>query len=281
MVKAISNRDMRQGSEKWKDLRSCLITGSQYVPWTRPSNLKKHKDAVKEKADHWTGASKPIPRALQRMFDWGHFHEGIARSIYTTQMVLKHAPNNVSVKDHISMLIDDEGMIAASPDGVVTITNIGRGVIEIKCPVGQYFFRKKDVSNGENFATMTPDELTVLYDDMEAHSEVGDKYYDMDNQLRIGGKLEDHYLQCLGNLHLSGADWIDYIVYVPFKKWVRESDGTLSNMRVKRLTKDDTLSDWDTTRVALESAYSENEGVFTKNIEEFLAKYRTTDLTRD
>jgi hypothetical protein len=82
-------------------------------------------------------------------------------------------------------------------------------------------------------------------------------------------------------LHLSGADWIDYIVYVPFKKWVRESDGTLSNMRVKRLTKDDTLSDWDTTRVALESAYSENEGVFTKNIEEFLAKYRTTDLTRD
>ena len=281
MVKAIKNSDMKQGSEAWKDLRSCLITGSQYVPWTRPRHLQKHKDVVKEKAAHFTGVAKPTPRSLQRMFDWGHFHEGIARNMYTTRMVLENAPRDVVVKDHISMLIDDDGMIAASPDGVVTIGNGENGVIEIKCPVGQYFWRRKDASNYEDFTTMSPESLTALYEDMGVKSEVGEKYYDMDNQLRIGGKLEDHYLQCLGNLHLSGAAWIDYVVYVPFKKWSRERDGTLSNMRVKRLTKDDTLSDWETTRVALEKAYGENEKVFSENIERFLAKHRNTDHTTD
>jgi len=278
-VKGEAHNGMKQGSEVWKDLRSCFITGSQYHAWTRPSHLAIYKKVVAEKSAHWKGvAGKPTPKALQRMFDWGHFHEGVARQNYTSRLVTQFPTQNVSVRDHVAMFIDDEGMIAASPDGIVTITNEPSGVIEIKCPTGNFFWKRKDITDPKyDVANLDKTGLDSLYREM-ANSEVGAKYYDMDNQLRIGGKLEDHYLQCLGNLHLSNAEWCDYIVFAPFTEWYRAKDGTRSNMRVKRLTKKDTLADWEVTLSALENAYKDNVDVFTENVESYLAKYHNTDF---
>ena len=269
---------MKQGSQAWKDLRSCFITGSQYKPYTRPSHLAMHKRALSEKRGYWKGEEEEIPLGLQRTFDWGHFHERIAREEYRTQTILEFPTSDVSVRDTVSMMIDDEGMIAASPDGVVTITNQPPGVIEIKCPTGPYFFKLNDIANFEKYDINRLDEggREELYRDMSKY-EIGRKYYEMDNELRIGGKLEEHYLQCLGNLHLSGAEWCDYIVFVPFKKWYKGR-----NMRVKRLTRAETEEDWNRTKAALVHAYKEHHETFTENLEQYLAKYQDTDFgTRD
>ena len=266
---------LRQGSKAWKDLRACFITGSQFHIFVKPSHLTKFKKALAEKASHWKGGVEAtIPDALQMMFNWGHFHEKIAREQYRLQKILEFPNADVSVRDSVAMMIDDEGMIAASPDGVVTITNEPPGVIEIKCPVGNYFFKKRDVANPAKYdvGVTTDEQRDKLYSDMST-SDIGRKYYDMDREFRIGGKLEEHYLQCIGNLHLSGAVWLDYIVYTPHLKWYKGS-----HMRVKRIWREETEDDWKATKDALVHAYKEHHEVFTENLERYLDEYKDTDF---
>ena len=263
---------MQQGSKPWRDLRSCFITGSQYLPYTRPTHMMMHKKAIAEKASHWTASAPEVPIALQRMFDWGHFHEDLARKQYTLQTIIDNPQADVKVNDKVAMMIDDEGMIAASPDGIVTVTNQPPGVIEIKCPTGQYFWKRNARDPKFDINGIDSTQMQHLYEDM-GKTDIGRKYYEMDTQFRIGGKLENHYLQCLGNLHLSGAEWCDYIVYVPFKKWHKGK-----HMRVKRITREETEEDWERTREALVHAYKESHGVFTENLTRYLAEYEQTDF---
>ena len=276
MTIAVSNRSaLRQGTKVWKDLRSCFITGSQFKAFSRPASSAIYKKVVQEKRDYWGGVHSTNPLALDRTMEWGTFHEDVAREAYKKHLESTRKPGTVNVHTEVSMLIDEGGMIATSPDGVVTIENEPRGVIEIKCPPGFFFFKVRDVGDPKyDVRTLNDEGREELYKSMKGLTEVGAKYYDMDNQFRLGGKLEDHYLQCLGNLHLSEAQWLDYIVFVPYKQWYKGS-----NIRVKRITRDETLADWERSRDALVAAYRENHDVFTSNIEKYLEEHKGSDTT--
>ena len=82
---------------------------------------------------------------------------------------------------------------------VVTIENEPRGVIEIKCPPGFFFFKIRDVGPGDpkyDVRRLNDEGREELYKSMKGLTEVGAKYYDtgMDNQFpaarrQVGGSL--------------------------------------------------------------------------------------------
>lgn len=64
--------------------------------------------------------------------DWGHAHEGSARSRYDVKM--KELHNDFDVCDSGLIINTQWPSIGATPDGRVSCTCCGKGIMEIKCP---------------------------------------------------------------------------------------------------------------------------------------------------
>ena len=91
------------------------------------------------------------------------------------------------------IFISECGILAASPDGVVSCDDIIVGLLEIKCP---YSCRN----------------MTVR----DACSEVKSFYCQLDDENCIHLKKDHHYYyQVQGAMGLTGAQWCDFVVWTP------------------------------------------------------------------
>lgn len=214
---------------------------------------------------------------LRRTMEWGSKCEDVARAAYQSAMGFQR------VDDTCGMVVDQEGMLAASPDGyVLNDTGDKLGVLEIKCPAGALFFRTEDrdnfnPSNDQHFRSLllpgskitfsVPEKYTT--DDPEP---VDDAYIEKrggrrPKEFRMGGKLEAHYLQVLGNLFISDVAWADYFVFLPPRTSGAHDWYNGKNYRRFRVYKTDewALDDWAAAKRRLHNAYIENQDIFTVN----------------
>jgi hypothetical protein len=221
---------------------------------------------------------KPEPsEGLRRTMEWGSKCEDVARAFYQGIMGYQR------IESSCGMVIDGDGMIAASPDGYVLNDQGERlGVLEIKCPAGAVFFRTEDRANfnpsvPEHFRSLLSSGSKINFsppekygtDDAEPVDEafIGQRGGRRPKEFRMGGKLEAHYLQVLGNMFISDVAWADYFVYLP----PRDSGGhnwyNGTHYRRFRVYKTDqwAVDDWEAAKRRLHNAYTEEQQTFTRN----------------
>lgn len=262
----VKDDEFAQKSQGWCDLRACFMTASQLDAWRMAPTTTKYKNALSKKEDHVMGQpSKDVIEGIaQRAMAWGNLNEDVARNEY----VANELPDTYRIDTGVHIMLDEGMQIAASPDGLVYDGDTLVGVLEIKCPVGQAF-----VSN-----TTMPVQLNIQDLRDKVKITPGAKYsigalqsYSPSDKT----KNFNHYCQCLANLFISGAQWIDYMVWTPPRnKWATEKEEH-QNYRVTRLRKDDEAiqKDWKRLKEELDHGYAYSHMTFTNNLTKFMEKY--------
>lgn len=264
----------------WLDLRRTLMTGSSLETWAMNGVGNKESvkltALVKEFQEHFHGPPKPLftqndfnERVTQKNMHWGVIHERSALQAYQTYMSVQSPGVDVRAGSTIpGMVIDRAYQIAASPDGYVYNNTSPDatlvGVVEFKCPVGDFFRtnykldprKEQDMPEIMKRFKITP----------------GRQYLEMYNLKRHN---KGYYYQCMANLFLSSAQWIDFVAWVPpgAYDFPGAPDGQL-NIKVHRFSRKDMEADWTALQSRLSSRHRKYQDVFTQNMEALLLKYK-------
>lgn len=117
---------LQSQSSFWWEYKKGLLTSSRFLAISRTSIFKPAKSLVSEILFHKQLTSK-VPA-----LSWGITNEEKARSSY----------NNISLHKHSDFVLSCTGLhinprfphLGASPDGLISCSCCGNGVLEIKCP---------------------------------------------------------------------------------------------------------------------------------------------------
>ena len=168
-------------SARWFEEHYGRLTSSSFGNFCKGSITTSKVNSVLSIGKH--SASKQTNSAIQ----WGQLHEETAYQIYGNSL----PPTNQLRKAGI--FISECGILAASPDGVVSCDDSIVGLLEIKCP---YSCRN----------------MTVR----DACFEVKSFYCQLDDENCIHLKKDHHYYyQVQGAMGLTGAQWCDFVVWTP------------------------------------------------------------------
>ena len=270
----------------WLDLRRTLMTGSSLETWTKDG--KGGREAVdltalvKDFQEHFSDVPRPLftnstnafgERLKQKNMHWGVIHEEKALEAYRTYMSVQSPGFDVRAGKSIpGMVIDRAYQIAASPDGYVYYDNSPDatlvGVVEFKCPVGDFFAKKAN-------RDLDPRKKEDMEDIMRKFKITpGKQYLEMYN-LKTHNK--GYYYQCMANLFLTSAQWIDFVAWVPpgAFNFPGHPEGQ-ENIRVHRFYRSAMEADWSALQSRLVARHNLYQGVFTQNIEALLLKYKET-----
>jgi hypothetical protein len=99
----------------------------------------------------------------------------------------------------------------------------------------------------------------------------GKQYTDMRN-LRLHNK--GYYYQCMANLFLTSAEWIDFVAWVPVGAFeFVDSPAGLPNIKIHRFHRADMKAHWGTLQSKLVARHRLYQDVFTHNMDSLLSKY--------
>jgi hypothetical protein len=268
----------------WLDLRRTLMTASSLETWNMKGQLGKEAvkitDLVTQFREHFNGPPKPLfpnptysERALQKTMHWGVIHEPIALEAYRAYMRVQSPLYDVRAGTTIpGMVIDRAYQIAASPDGWVfdsqspEATHVG--VVEFKCPPGNFFFLKIN----SHLDPRKPEDMPEIMRRIKVTP--GKQYLEMYN---LKKENKGYYYQCMANLFLTSAEWVDFVAWVPpgAFDFPGHPPGQ-PNIRVHRFTRREMEDDWRALQSRMSSRHRLYKDVFTQNIEAFLSKYKDT-----
>jgi hypothetical protein len=202
---------------------------------------------------------------------WGVIHEPIALEAYRAYMRVQSPLYDVRAGTTIpGMVVDRAYQIAASPDGWVfdsqspEATHVG--VVEFKCPVGNFFF----VKGNTNLDPRKPEDMPEIMKRIKVTP--GKQYLEMYN---LKKENKGYYYQCMANLFLTSAEWVDFVAWVPpgAFDFPGHPPGQ-PNIRVHRFTRREMEDDWRALQTKTSSRHRLYKDVFTQNIEAFLSKYK-------
>lgn len=109
----------------WFEHRKGCLTASQFGPISRTSLCKPSRSLVSQILQHSPPAMSPAIR-------WGRDNEGKARSEYKKYAKERHSSFEVEITGlHVNPKYPHLG---GSPDGLVSCSCCGEGLLEIKCP---------------------------------------------------------------------------------------------------------------------------------------------------
>jgi hypothetical protein len=269
----------------WLDLRRTLMTGSCLETWAMKGQQGKESVKITEiiqdfrehfalKPDFLLKKNEFGERMKQKNCHWGTIHEASALQAYQTYMSVKSPGLDVRAGTTIpGMLIDRAYQIAASPDGWVfdsaspEATHVG--IVEFKCPVGDLFARYKYLD------PRNPHDMAAIMEDIKITPP--DFYKEMYN---LKKKNRGYYYQCMANLFLTSAEWIDFVAWVPpgAHTFPGHPKGQ-PNIKVHRFYRSEMESDWRALQSTLSTRHNLYKDVFTQNMEAFLLKYKDTRVS--
>lgn len=270
----------------WLDLRRTLMTGSSLETWQKDG--KGGKEAadlttlIKDFREHFSDIPRPLftnnsnsfgERLKQKNMHWGVLHEEKALEAYRTYMSVQSPGFDVRAGRAIpGMVIDRAYQIAASPDGYVYHDNSADatlvGVVEFKCPVGDFFAKKANLDLDPRKKEDMPNILEKF------KITPGRQYLEMYNLKR---ENKGYYFQCMANLFLTSAEWIDFVAWVPPGAFdFPDHPKGQPNIKVHRFSRKDMEADWSALQSRLISRHRMYQNVFTQNMEALLSKYKET-----
>ena len=268
----------------WLDLRRTLMTGSSLETWKKDGKGGKQAAdltaLVKDFQEHFSDVARPLftaggntfgERLKQKNMHWGVLYEEKALGAYRTYMSVQSPGFDVRAGNTIpGMVIDRAYQIAASPDGWVfdgkglDATHIG--IVEFKCPVGDFFVKNRDLDPRKE------EDMPNILGKLKITP--GKQYVEMYN-LKTHNK--GYYYQCMANLFLTSAQWIDFVAWVPPGAFdFPDHPNGQPNMRVHRFYRSAMAADWSELQSKLISRHSLYQDVFTQNMKAFLSKYKQT-----
>ena len=268
----------------WLDLRRTLMTGSSLETWKKDgkggNESVKLTALVKDFQEHFDGPPKPLlpkydfyERVTQKNMHWGVIHEAKALEAYRTYMSVQSSGFDVRAGTTIpGMVIDRAYQIAASPDAYVyhddSLDATLVGVVEFKCPVGDFFAQK----DNRHLDPRKKEDMPNILGKFKIKP--GKQYVEMYN-LKTHNK--GYYYQCMANLFLTSAEWIDFVAWVPQGAFnFPDSPVGQPNIRVHRFYRSAMEADWSELQSKLISRHSLYRNVFTQNMEAFLSRYKQT-----
>jgi hypothetical protein len=273
-----------QKGRLWLDIRRTLMTGSSLETWIMRGKRKgdesvKLTDLIKDFQEHFSGIPKQLflsntfnEKLQQKNMFWGTMHEDHALRAYQGHTEIVSPGYEVRAGTTIpGMVIDRAYQIAASPDGwVFDGTGIDArhvGVVEFKCPVGLFF--AKGAHTGPAFDPRDPQNMQRIYTNFKITP--GKQYTDMRN-LRLHHK--GYYYQCMANLFLTSAEWIDFVAWVPVGAFeFPGSPAGQPNIKIHRFHRADMKAHWEALQSKLVARHRLYQDVFTHNMDALLSKY--------
>ena len=92
----------------------------------------------------------------------------------------------------------EQGYLAASPDGVVVVKGLAKGLTEVKCPYSA-------IRKGK-----------TAYSPLEAAKRSKSFPLEVNSNGKLALKKNHHHMyQVQGQLHITGYEWCDYVVWTP------------------------------------------------------------------
>ncbi|XP_027140221.1 uncharacterized protein LOC113746909 isoform X1 [Larimichthys crocea] len=126
---------------------------------------------------------------------YGNKHEGQARRAYERMMTQEH--EGFSCMDSGLWVNPKWPYMGASPDGMVACNCHGNGICEIKCPYSQQDEANLELTAGQKGFCLTTDGGKVMLD-----------------------REHEYFYQVQAQLHISQADYCDFIVWTPHDMFV-------------------------------------------------------------
>jgi len=129
---------VEQGSECWKCLRRCFVTGTMFSSLMDKNPYVKVSDLVCQIERHDKGMveDRPMDARAERNMAWGKMHEPDGFAEYGVKYVSPDPEESQKRLTKVGFVVDDSFKIGVSPDGFVD----DDGIIEIKCPVSRKFY---------------------------------------------------------------------------------------------------------------------------------------------
>jgi hypothetical protein len=266
----------------WLDLRRTVMTASKLETWnlgvSRGADSVGLDRFIEEVREHFSPVERPLhignffqEAMKQKNMHWGTIHEDHALRAYQAHLLIRSPVYEVRAGTTIpGMVIDRAFQISASPDGWVfdSADPDARhiGVVEFKCPVG-LFFRKNP---GREFDPRIQGNLQHIYTKLAITP--GKQYTEM-HDLRLHNK--NYYYQCMANLFLTSAEWIDFVAWVPPGAFeFVDSAPNQKNLKIHRFYRADMKAHWETLLSGLTLRHKRYQDVFTDNMARFLSKYK-------
>ena len=323
-----NNTFFGQRTQGWKELRSCFVTASSAHLVAR-DRAEKGNTYAESKRNEWSAdgrnyigdieldednldTSAVIKRKNMR---YGQEHEPNALDDYKT--VLKRAyeetyPTGVTTVEStdVSFYVNKQCTLLASPDGEIKVTYMttsGRtkqdfGLVELKCPVGQYFAMNREADPKHNItyekypqllAQGRPLKIPVPKFDFTRIKEPKDYFRTPNDQKgeftvnRSNASYHAWYVQCLCNLFTAPNDpsWIDLCVWAAPSRgqqqhrwYFKESTNTdkFDRIYIERFYKADPIvqREWEWVNTKINNFYIDNQIIFERNIRNCLTKWR-------
>ena len=155
------------------------------------------------------------------------------------------------------------------------------GLAEVKCPTGKYFcswnlpalkdYESEFIDYNGSHPTYGP--FSSLIDESKYKPWLEGQSIDSIAPLR------GYYYQCLGNLFIGKADWIDFVVFFHNKDAWATRQGDSDSIGVERLSNNDKYSSFWNERLlpALSRSFMNNNVMFEQAQLQFIEKYGQID----
>jgi putative phage-type endonuclease len=162
----------------WHEHRTGRITASKFHSASTTSSIKPARSLIKDILTSSYDCSNKVPSIA-----WGVEHEADARNMYAEIYSATHSGHTVSAAGLV--VCKNNPFLAASPDGWVTDTCCGKGILEIKCP----FSLKDEMPDSAAYLTRDADGALALR------------------------KSHQYYKQVQGQLNICDVEYCDFIVW--------------------------------------------------------------------
>ena len=318
MLRIPNGGSFGQGSANWLEIRTCFVTASRAVEVVRDYPQRKARYA-QQKRSEWSVDGKTYvgdpafasgddsfgAQVTRRNVAYGSAHEGTARENYVRALrsVYGTAHSDVRVAvEGVSFYVNRECTTLASPDGEVTVRYTARGsgeegrefgLVEIKCPVGDFFRRNPEfdpkreitwqqygglLSTGKNANIPRPKfSLSALKQKESMRRTPADLSGPFAFTIENESPYKGWYIQCLVNLFTCPGEpqWIDLCIWTAPSMtnthtwWFKNELGEpFKNLYVERFYRDDplVLDDWGIVNQNIQAFYVEHAAMFYKNI---------------
>ena len=275
-----------QKSQIWMDLRACLVTASSVGTNDLSFNKLHTKFDWFINADSETLTGRMAWKENGSPLDWvkcikyGVRHEDTARDDYSAFLRANGTPHDMKVDVGIS--IDPDGMFGASPDGIVVDRiNEERGVVEIKCPSGGFFKMNPTWDVEQVIPKESVESTNVSTLPKWAQQWVGTST--IPKGVREANR--PYYDQCIVNMYVQGAKWVDFVVWQPHQKWGvrgKKWGAPTPSFGIERIDESDqTESDFKAIVARIDEVYKKYANEFRDNRIAFLYLYRENEAVPD
>jgi len=326
-----NNTFFGQRTQGWKELRTCFVTASSahLVVRERP---EKGYTYAESKRNEWSTNGQnfigdieldednlDVSAVIKRKnMSYGSLHETAALEDYKKALTYVYGqtyPNGDTFVEStdVSFYVNKECTLLASPDGEIKVTYVtdsGRtkqdfGLVELKCPVGQFFAtpvgreRRPELAITHQVYPFLLSQGKPLKIPKPRFNFNGimepENYYrkkdDQSGEFRVNSPTAYHswYVQCLCNLFTAPNDpsWIDLCVWAAHSRgqqqhqwWYKRAEISNTNefdrIHIERFYKADpiVIKEWNYVNTKINNFYLDNAAIFERNIYNCLKKWR-------